>query len=273
MSNDYFVEMTKEEDELYHHGILGQKWGIRRYQNPDGTLTTAGRKRLAKNEYEISMINAERNYRINRTASNNSADRYSAKVTRNKELADAYSKYRNENYLIKKEKSDSKKTKKDESQSKKDYEKEKKALQNQQAQNKKQQRKDFVKAALLTIAPVAIAKYIDYKITDKQMSFYNKIENESVSSIKSNRQVKKLAKQEAKKAKQEEIKEEREKIKETKQDEKKIKSLQKQIKDLEDSISQISLEEARATSSKNARSWTTALSSLLPDNISKYSGL
>lgn len=31
-------------DELYHHGIKGQRWGIRRYQNEDGSLTDAGRE-------------------------------------------------------------------------------------------------------------------------------------------------------------------------------------------------------------------------------------
>lgn len=34
-----------KSDELYHHGIKGQKWGVRRFQNADGSLTAKGQKR------------------------------------------------------------------------------------------------------------------------------------------------------------------------------------------------------------------------------------
>lgn len=43
-------------DILIHHGILGQKWGVRRYQNEDGTLTAAGKKRYMKDVSKLRKL-------------------------------------------------------------------------------------------------------------------------------------------------------------------------------------------------------------------------
>lgn len=50
-------------DEIKHHGIKGQKWGVRRYQNEDGTLTNAGKKRYGTKE------NFEKQYPVDKKKS------------------------------------------------------------------------------------------------------------------------------------------------------------------------------------------------------------
>lgn len=51
------------KDELYHHGVKGQKWGLRQYQNPDGSLTPAGREHYGYGEARDRLGKAKDNLR------------------------------------------------------------------------------------------------------------------------------------------------------------------------------------------------------------------
>lgn len=62
--------MEINEEYLEHHGILGMKWGVRRYQNKDGTLTAAGKKRAAKLESEYNKLMGEKKTSSDRSSSN-----------------------------------------------------------------------------------------------------------------------------------------------------------------------------------------------------------
>ena len=59
MSYSYIITSNGgfySSDYLYHHGIKGMQWGVRRYQNPDGSLTAAGKKRVSQRRSDDIVI-------------------------------------------------------------------------------------------------------------------------------------------------------------------------------------------------------------------------
>lgn len=76
---EYYLGCIVCTDDLYHHGIKGQKWGIRRFQNPDGSLTEAGKARYSESEGTSSEEETQSTGSKLRTALSDSIARISAK--------------------------------------------------------------------------------------------------------------------------------------------------------------------------------------------------
>lgn len=85
MSNTYYVAgiSFSADNALAHHGIKGQRWGVRRYMNEDGTLTPAGRARYGTAEnFNRYLENKKKSKEIAR------ANRRQASVDRGRKLLD-----------------------------------------------------------------------------------------------------------------------------------------------------------------------------------------
>lgn len=70
-------------EELTHHGILGQKWGVRRYQNQDGSLTAAGKKRLEQKDAKWARKNYDKITSKARKDVSKELDRYATDLLSN----------------------------------------------------------------------------------------------------------------------------------------------------------------------------------------------
>lgn len=64
----YGITESPYSEELYHHGIKGQKWGVRRFQNPDGTRTEAGKERYNKGSERFDAFKKKVGKAVNTTS-------------------------------------------------------------------------------------------------------------------------------------------------------------------------------------------------------------
>lgn len=69
-------------DYLIHYGVLGMKWGVRRYQNKDGTLTVAGRKRYLTSDGSAFTKEGKKRYYKDRNKLDRSNEREAAREER-----------------------------------------------------------------------------------------------------------------------------------------------------------------------------------------------
>lgn len=70
-------------NELMHHGIHGMRWGVRRYQNKDGSLTAAGRKRINQLDSEYQRLTGKK---LSKSSESNTVKKTSAKPKKISEM-------------------------------------------------------------------------------------------------------------------------------------------------------------------------------------------
>ena len=75
--------------DLRHHGIKGQKWGVRRFQNADGSLTAAGRKRYGDGESSYDYGKDSGGRKVVRVGKGSSTDNYENAIKKAKAAGDA----------------------------------------------------------------------------------------------------------------------------------------------------------------------------------------
>ncbi len=96
---NYYVGMLFKEKSLSHHGIKGQKWGVRRFQYSDGTLTPAGKERYRTTSNRQDTLKAAYHYankyysdKKYREMADNALNKY---MEENRELGDSIDSYNN----------------------------------------------------------------------------------------------------------------------------------------------------------------------------------
>lgn len=77
-------------DELYHYGVLGMKWGVRRYQNKDGSLTAKGKKRYSSDAPDTSKSDKKENTKPKKKSVSEMSDEELTKAIKRLEIEKRY---------------------------------------------------------------------------------------------------------------------------------------------------------------------------------------